>query len=109
MTDTRQHILALTPEELTAQLAALKMPKFRTKQIHEWIFEKRATSFDDMTNLGLADRMMLAETFVIFRGELVQQQRSADGTEKILLRWPDGGTTETVMIPSDDDQCDEFG
>jgi 23S rRNA (adenine2503-C2)-methyltransferase len=109
MLDTRQHILSLTPDELTAELAKLKMPKFRTKQIHEWIFEKRATSFDEMTNLGLADRMMLAETFVIFRGEPAREQRSPDGTEKILLRWPDGGTTETVMIPSDDDQCDEFG
>ena len=109
MIDTRQHILALTPDEITVRLDALKMPRFRTQQILEWIFKKRVETFDEMTNLGLADRMMLAETFVIFRGEVAKQQRSADATEKLLLRWPDGGTTETVMIPNDDDQCDEFG
>ena len=114
MENTHEHILSLTPEELTERLTALGLPKFRAKQIHEWIYTKRATDFEAMTNLSLADRKLLAEKFVIFESQLVRQQKSADGTEKILLRWPaadglEAGTTETVMIPCDDDQCDEFG
>jgi 23S rRNA (adenine2503-C2)-methyltransferase len=109
MSEVREHILALTPEELAERLAALGMPKFRVKQIHEWIFQKRVDSFEKMTNLSVADRATLSEKFAIFVGEVVRHLKSPDGTEKILIQWPDGGTTETVMIPRDDDQADEFG
>ena len=116
MTDSKTHILEFTPEELTTQLAALGMAKFRAKQIHEWIFQKRATSFAQMTNIGLAERTLLEQKYAIFTSEVAGQQTSADGTLKILLRWPaaepgaaDGGLTEAVMIPCDDDRCDEYG
>lgn len=112
----REPILNLPPDALTARLAALGMPRFRTRQIHEWIFQKRAASFDQMTNLSLLDRQRLREQFVIFTSTMVRQQTATDGTEKILLQWSadpsakiDGGLTETVMIPCDDDQCDEYG
>ncbi len=116
MSKPKIHILELTPDELTEQLADLGMPKFRTKQIHEWIFQKRATTFEQMTNIGLAERKLLDETYAIFISQVAGQQTSVDGTMKILLRWPavgvgtaDGGLTEAVMIPSDDDKCDEYG
>ncbi|MGN6369094.1 MAG: 23S rRNA (adenine(2503)-C(2))-methyltransferase RlmN [Phycisphaerae bacterium] len=117
----REHILNLTPEELTQRLAALGgggMPKFRTKQIHEWIFQKRAASFDEMTNLSKHDRALLADNFDIFTSKVLRNLTSADGTEKMLLQWPasekdgqpiEGGLTECVMIPSDDDQADDYG
>src|SRR4051812_6802427 len=129
----REHILNLTPEELTERLAALQMPKFRVKQIHEWIFQKRVSSFEQMTNLNKYERQLLAEKFDIFTSRVVRNLTSADGTQKILLEWgveggephegtpnepPKGGTpngetsnlaTEAVMIPCDDDQADDFG
>ncbi|HUO08678.1 MAG TPA: 23S rRNA (adenine(2503)-C(2))-methyltransferase RlmN [Phycisphaerae bacterium] len=112
---TREHILELSPEELTDRLTALGMPKFRTKQIHEWIFQKRAASFEQMTNLSKNDRALLADKFDIFTSKIVRNLTSADGTEKMLLQWPpaegqeEGGLTECVMIPSDDDHADDYG
>lgn len=152
---TKTHLLDLAPEALAEELAKLNMPKFRTKQIQEWIFQKRAGTFDQMTNLSLADRQILNERFAIFTSEPLRTLTAPDGTEKILLRWPtvrpargrsepadDESTprdlpagdkvamavlpsveeagaadprveeaylTETVMIPCDDDQCDEYG
>lgn len=104
-----QHILSLTLDELAAQLEQAGMPKFRAKQIFEWIFQKRVSDFTQMTNLSLADRTMLAERYYVFSSEVVRTHKSDDGTEKHLFKWADGGLTETVMIPCDDDQCDEYG
>jgi 23S rRNA (adenine2503-C2)-methyltransferase len=125
----REHILNLTPEELTERLLALGMPKFRTKQIHEWIFQKRAASFEQMTNIGKHERQLLAEKFDIFTSTVKRDLTAPDGTRKILLEWPAGsekkgrgedegeppkggttnGLTECVMIPCDDDHADEYG
>jgi 23S rRNA (adenine2503-C2)-methyltransferase len=117
----REHILNLTPEELSERLVALGMPKFRTKQIHEWIFQKRAATFEEMTNLSKNDRALLTEKFDIFTSKVLRNLTSADGTEKMLLQWPPsekdgqpvegggGGLTECVMIPSDDDHADDYG
>jgi 23S rRNA (adenine2503-C2)-methyltransferase len=105
----REHLLNLTPDELTERLSALGLPKFRAKQVFEWVFEKRAATFEQMTNLSKRDRELLEERFSIFTSTVVRNLTSADGTEKLLLQWPDGGLTECVMIPSDDDQCDDYG
>lgn len=111
----REHILGLTPEELKERVLALGMPAFRGKQVLEWIFEKRASSFEEMTNLSKGDRIQLAERFVIFTSTVKRDLTSADGVRKLLLEWPakggetSGGLTECVLIPCDDDQCDDFG
>ena len=110
MENLREHVLGLTPGELAERLTKLGMPKFRAKQVFEWIFQKRAASFEEMTNLSKGDRAaVLADKFEIFTSKVVRSLTSADATEKVLLEWPDGGLTECVMIPSDDDQCDEYG
>lgn len=110
----KKHLLSLTPEELTAEVVALGMPKFRATQLLEWVYKKRATSFDQMTNIGLAERGKLAAEFDLFTGKIVRHLTATDGTEKVLIQWPDnaegpGGLTESVMIPSDDDHADEYG
>ncbi len=108
------HLLGLSKAELTEHILEFGMPKFRAAQILEWIYKKRAAGFEQMTNLSLGDRQLLADKFEIFTSKLVRNVTSTDGTEKILLQWPDGvdgtgGLTETVMIPCDDDQADEYG
>ena len=98
----REHILNLTPEELTAQLAPLNMPRFRATQILEWIYQKRATSFDQMTNLSLPDRTALAERFDIFTSQITRHVTSVDQTQKLLLQWPDlPSTTAESSEPSE--------
>ena len=107
--DSRPSILGMNVAALEAQVTGMGMPKFRAAQIMEWIYRKRATGFAQMTNLSLADRTALEEKFTLFTGELVRYLRATDGAEKCLLRWPDGGLTESVMIPCDEDALDETG
>jgi 23S rRNA (adenine2503-C2)-methyltransferase len=109
MNATKQSILELDLPGLERELTAAGMPRYRAAQIMEWIFKKRAKSFEEMTNLSLSDRQALSDHFTIFTGEPTRHVRAGDGTEKILIRWPDAGLTESVMIPCDDDRADDFG
>ena len=105
----RPSILGLNAAALEAQVTGMGMPKFRAAQILEWIYSKRATSFSQMSNLSIADRAALELKFSIFTGETLRHLTAADGTQKCLIRWPDGGLTESVMIPCDEDAVDESG
>lgn len=90
----------LTLDELTEVLTELKQPKFRAKQLYEWVFEKNVCSFDEMTNLPKALREQLEERFSFNTPEEVAQQLSKDGARKYLLRYSDGVSVETVGMPS---------
>ncbi len=105
----REHILNLDLPALKAVLADAGMPPFRAQQVEQWIFQHRATSFDAMSNLSRSDRAFLNERFTLFTADVVRTVKGHDLTEKILLQWPDGGLTESVMIPCDDDRADDYG
>ncbi|HVS71290.1 MAG TPA: 23S rRNA (adenine(2503)-C(2))-methyltransferase RlmN [Phycisphaerae bacterium] len=112
----KTHVLSLTLEELGERLGELGMAKFRAKQVMEWVYQKRAATFEEMTNLSKGDRAVLGEHFEIFTSAVQRDLVAPDATQKLLLRWPEeaggangGGLTECVMIPCDDDQCDAYG
>ena len=90
----------LTHGQLTQTLKELGQPAFRAKQIEEWIWEKGATSFDDMTNLPKALRSDLSGKFTLGGVTQAAKQVSEDGSRKYLLRYPDGTTVECVGMPS---------
>ncbi len=96
LTDLR----SFTHGQLVETLKELGQPTFRVKQIEEWIWEKGATSFDDMTNLPKALRAQLAERFTLGGVKQVARQISEDGSRKYLLRYPDGTTVECVGMPT---------
>jgi 23S rRNA (adenine2503-C2)-methyltransferase len=73
---------------------------FRAKQLLQWIYEKRVTSFDEMSNLSLALREKLASRFVLRSMTLAKCQGSADTTQKFLFRLTDGRYVECVLIPA---------
>ncbi len=104
MSDVITAILELSPADIQTQLVSLGMPAYRTAQILQWIFKKRAVAFDQMTNISLPERAVLAKNYTIFTGEVLREVRAADATLKILIRWPEGGLTESVMIPAEDDR-----
>ena len=79
-----------------------EVPRFRATQICEWIYRHRVTRFDEMENVPTDLRKTLARRYAIVQSETVAEQRSTDGTHKVLLRWQSGGTTECVFIPSKD-------
>ncbi len=87
------------PDELKAVLDEMGQPAFRAKQVHEWVFEKGAVNFDEMTNLPKALRADLAERFTFGAPVELTRQVSRDGSRKYLLQFPDGVSVETVGMP----------
>lgn len=87
-----------TLESLTERLQARGEPAFRAKQILDWVYKKRARSWDDMTNLSKPLRAWLAETFDFLPAQLVLNKQSSDVTDKLLLELRDHALIETVII-----------
>lgn len=92
-----KHLLDSLPK-LNDWMERRAQPSFRSGQIIKWLFENRAESFDQMSDLPKALREELSSTFSIFTSTLVQHSHSADGTEKLLLKLSDGGLIECVLL-----------
>ena len=97
-------LLGLTLDELTSLVQELGEPKYRAKQLAEWLYVKRATTLEEMTNLPKALRSKLKSCCTIGRSPVALTQVSRDGTEKYLFRKLDRPeqTFETVYIPEED-------
>jgi 23S rRNA (adenine2503-C2)-methyltransferase len=93
-------IQSLLLEEIAADLAAQNQRPYRAKQIVDWIYEKRVTSFEAMSDLPLELRKRLAETFEFRQLETVRVLGSEDTTRKFLFRLSDGNLIESVLIPA---------
>ena len=89
-------------DEFAAFCAEHDLPAFRATQVFEWVYRKGVADFDAMTNLSKPLREMLAQHWVIFASQIIRRQESTDGTTKLLLEWPDGATSECVLIPDED-------
>jgi len=83
---------------LTEKLRAQGEPAFRAKQILDWLYKKRARSWDEMTNLSKPLRTWLDATFDLMPATLVFNKQSHDVTDKLLLELRDGSLIETVII-----------
>ena len=94
-------IRKLSESELISKLEELGEKKFRGKQVYEWLWAKRARSFDEMTNLSKDLRDKLEESFVIYTVEIVDKQISNDGTIKYAFKLHEGHVVEGVLIPTD--------
>lgn len=93
-------IRSLSEEKLNEFCLNHNLPKFRAKQITEWLWKKRATSFSEMTSLSLGVRNLLANYFKITPVTIHKGERSLDGTIKYSLRLYDKLLVEGVLIPS---------
>ncbi|MCD8071096.1 MAG: 23S rRNA (adenine(2503)-C(2))-methyltransferase RlmN [Akkermansiaceae bacterium] len=93
-------ILSLTEEELTAELALLGHKAYRARQIREWVWRRRARSFDAMTDLPPLLRKALGARFTLRPSEVVELAGSGGGTRKFLSRMEDGSLVESVLIPA---------
>ena len=87
----------------------LKEPKFRAKQVFEWIYKKGVNDFSAMTNLNNALKNNLQNTFYIDSVEPVKCQQSNDGSKKYLFKLKDGKCIESVLLPMKDEIIDENG
>ena len=77
-----------------------KMPKFRAKQVWEWLWKKRAVSFEEMTSLSKDLRELFSNNFAIKAVKIYKAERSIDGTIKYSLQLHDKLLVEGVIIPS---------
>jgi 23S rRNA (adenine2503-C2)-methyltransferase len=73
---------------------------FRAKQVYDWLWNKSAHTFNEMTNLSLGTREMLNKNFVIEPIKLEEKQVSKDGTVKCAFSVGAGKVMEGVLIPT---------
>lgn len=97
---TTTDIRDLSLDEIKSFVAELGEKPYRAKQLWEWLWKKRARSFDDMSDLPKAFRTALAERTVMRPLTLVEEQRSEDGTVKCAFKTWDGHVVEGVLIPT---------
>lgn len=101
ITANKKDIRELSLPELQATMTGMGEKPFRAKQVYEWLWQKSAYSFEEMTNLSKELRQKLDENFVINAVVIDKEQRSIDGTVKLGFRLFDGHIIEGVLIPAD--------
>ena len=104
MKKLQNNIRHLSQEELGKYFEELGEKKFRAKQVYEWIWQKQALSFADMTNLSKDLRLKLTEHFSLPALKIDATQYSADGTIKSRFKTFDDHFVEGVLIPTESRQ-----
>ena len=97
-----KNIRQLSLTELEQYFEQIGEKKFRVKQVHEWLWQKHAHSFETMTNLSKDLRQKLIADFSLPALTIDASQYSADGTVKSRFRTFDGHLIEGVLIPTED-------
>ena len=95
-------LLGMTLTELQSVTKDLGMPAFAAKQIASWLYDKKVTSIDEMTNLSLKHRELLKGEYDLGISAPVDEMRSVDGTVKYLYQVSDNHFVEAVYIPDED-------
>ena len=91
-------ILSMLPQEIEGELAVLGEPKYRAKQIFDWL-SRGVRDFDEMTNLPKALKEKLKAEYMLYRPKVLSKQVSKlDGTIKYLWELYDGNAVETVVM-----------
>ena len=103
----KQTLLGKTLAELQQVALSVGLQKFAGKQLAEWLYVRRASSFEQMTNISLKGRQALEEQYTIGRHEPVAEAVSKDGTKKYLFRLSGDQVKgdvfiESVYIPDND-------
>ncbi len=104
MNSSKEDIRKLSLSELTNAIKVQGQPAFRAKQIYSWLWQKSATTFEEMTNLPKDFRQFLNENYCINSLLYDKVQKSNDGTIKNRFILHDGYKIESVLIPVPDDK-----
>ncbi|MDR1881795.1 MAG: 23S rRNA (adenine(2503)-C(2))-methyltransferase RlmN [Prevotella sp.] len=95
----KKRLLGMTMDELYGVADECNLPKFAARQIAGWVYGKRVTSIDRMTNISAANRARLSGKYDVGRYTPLEFQQSADGTVKYLFGTENNKLVEAVMIP----------
>ena len=97
-----EEIKSYSYEGIKKLLARLGQPQFRAKQIVQWLYQKGASSYDEMSNIPASLKEALEKEAPLHPPVISDKQVSSDGTRKYIIRFHDGAETEMVGIPSKD-------
>jgi 23S rRNA (adenine2503-C2)-methyltransferase len=95
-------IRSLSQEQIKEAFVSKGEKAFRAKQVYEWLWNKSASDFDQMSNLSFETRKWLKENYVINHVKVVDKQISSDKTIKSGFKLHDNHLVEGVLIPADD-------
>ncbi|MCM1517579.1 MAG: 23S rRNA (adenine(2503)-C(2))-methyltransferase RlmN [Pseudoflavonifractor sp.] len=95
----KSRLVGMTLGQLRDVAAECGMPTFSAKQMARWLYDKRVTGIDEMTDLSLKARARLAESYIVGRVAPKAEARSTDGTVKYLFDGVGGRDIEAVYIP----------
>lgn len=93
-----KNIYDLTLDDLKKYFISIGLKPFRAIQVYEWLYRFHVRSFDLMTNIKKEVIEHLKQDFEIKLYEVLDHQKSADGTEKFLFRLQDGNLIESVLM-----------
>lgn len=94
----KKSIYSLDIQDWQNWLQEQKQPKFRANQIFDWLFKKRVTSIDEMSNLPKDLKGLMQESFDVTTLKERKKQVASDGTTKFLFELSDGDLIETVLM-----------
>ena len=99
MNSEKQPLIGMTLPQLREVAAQVGAKPFAAKQMAAWLYRRRVTSVDLMTDLSKEVRTRLAQSYEVGREEPLESAVSADGTVKYLFRGAGGRDIESVYIP----------
>lgn len=92
------NIYGISHEKLVQAMLAKGQKSYRATQLFAWIYEKKAQSFDEMSDVSLAFREVLKSEYFFALPSVYKVQKSQDGTIKLLLELKDGNKIETALL-----------
>ena len=92
------NLYGLTMDKLTALMLEEGQKSYRATQLYSWIYEKKATSFDEMSDISIKFREVLKEKYCLDIPSIHTKQVSKDGTIKLLVELKDGCKVECVLM-----------
>lgn len=95
----KRNIIGMLPSDLVPWFLERGEPSYRARQVLRWVYEKRVTSFQGMSDLPLKLREELANSFSLGISRCIETRVSSDGSKKFLLAFPSADTVEVVGIP----------
>lgn len=93
------NLYGLELTKLENEMLSRGQKKFRATQLYSWIYQKKASSFDEMSDISKTFREELKNDFCLSLPSIYRKQESSDGTIKLLLELEDGSKVETALMP----------